>query len=614
VKQAWRWTSLAPTQTVARAFFTSLLFTSLPPGGWVGDHLPGARYNHGSAMSSDLHAPRPTRSDWLARVALVGLAVALAFLSVHHFLARRAEDREVQDLLKTTGLDQRQPDLAYTATYDPDPVRARLAIARALLAESFDFSSFSRLPQREAIEEASRVPERLELARELAVSTLKVRPASWQAAMIIGGATYRLWWLRGDLRLVSDRSAWEKPLRAAMAMAPNEDEPARVLAMAYVETWRSLSPAEQAEDRDVLRRAFRDPPTFNLIASTWLEVAKNLHDALGVVPDTVETWTTVQSILGRKEDWPDVVDVARRRASALSRTLDAKLDELVARLRGGDSDGARTVALWIIDSAPPDGRWAEKVERAVELLPPVLPDPGSLSAFSAWLDWGLDGFVRGQQWLKPVVVRRLAGALEDLPRPRRALAALAAGDLVGAEILERESEALNTEPWAPYCIAKARVLLARGELQGARRILALTQPLWRGTVPELLVRRNLAVAMRDGQGAAEAEAALDRLASGSWPATWWRWRGDVPSMDIIANGDAPGLQIVFDITPEHGGVVEVSLDGSSVALLPLPEHGPMTVAVPITAGPHLVAVSPVAGGRSVPGTVTLLGGQAATPN
>jgi hypothetical protein len=537
------------------------------------------------------------------RIVLVVVAVVMVGLSIEHFFVRRGEDREVLSLIQSTGLDRRQPDLAYAITYDPDPVRAELAVARALLAESFDMSGFSRLPQREAIEAAARIPERLELARELAAQAWKKRPAAWQAPMIIGGATYRLWWIRGDPRLYSERGAWERPLREAVALAPHEDEPGRILAVAYVEIWPTLSPDEQQHLRSVLQSAFRDQRTFDLVAPTWFTVAADVSDAMSVVPDTVEAWTTVESVLRRRGDWADYAAVAARRSAALSRSLGEELEEILVRLRGGDYDSARAIGLSLIASTPPDTRWAETVERVIELLP---PGPLDRPATEAWLNWGLEGFVRGWQWLRPTVVQRLASGLADLSRPTAALAALAAGDLVGAEIIERKSEALNTEPWAPYCIAKARVLLARGDVDEARRIFAFTQPEWRREVPALIVHRDLARAGHDGAEAMRVETALERKASGEWPGTSWRWRPSGAWMDILTSEPEKGLAITFDVVPPHGAVVEVTLDGEGILVAPIPPTNILEVPVSIPPGPHLLEVSSVAGQRAVPGSVSLL--------
>ncbi|MFH1177946.1 MAG: hypothetical protein V1750_11110, partial [Acidobacteriota bacterium] len=221
---------------------------------------------------------------------LVLLALGLAALAGSAGRARRAERLALASLLAQSGIERRHPEVAERVLRDPDLRRGRLAIARALLAESLDLGAYSRLPRREAVASAVRMGERLELAERLAAEALAERPAAWQAAMILGGARYRLWMLRGDGRLLARRDDWERPLRRAIAMAPAEDEPVRLLATALLEVWPSLAAGEQEEARGLLRRAFADPETFFRLIPLWLVAAGDRTEALALVPESTAAW------------------------------------------------------------------------------------------------------------------------------------------------------------------------------------------------------------------------------------------------------------------------------------------------------------------------------------
>ena len=537
----------------------------------------------------------------LARGMLVGAGVLLAGLAVHQQAGRVAERTGFLGELEATGLIRRQPDLARELVADPDPVRARLGLSRALLAESFDFSGFSRLPRREAVEAVAHVPERLETARRLAAAGLAARPAAWQGAMVLGGATYRLWALRGDGRLFAQRDQWSEPLRVAGRLAPAEDEPAHLLARVSLELWPTLAAADRDAARALLRRAFAEPATFAALAELWIAAAGTLPAAEALVPPTAAAWATMQSAYERRRDWDGVTSAWRRRIDALERELGERVDEVARRLEGGDRSGARAAALEVIGRAPADARFAPLLERALALLPPGPVSPAHAPAFRRWLAWGSELFVRGRNALTPPSVQRLTLGAGELPPAEAALAALAGGNLARAELLERRLEAVNTEPWGPYWLAKARVLAGRGATAEAGAALARAHREWRGTVAGAEVRAEIGSDQQPG-----ATAELATLAAGEWPATTWRWRGGVAWADLLADRDASGLLVTVANAPAQGAAVRLAVDGATVTVAPVMADGTIPVSTALGAGAHLVQVETVAGGRVTPGDVCLL--------
>jgi hypothetical protein len=532
------------------------------------------------------------------------LAAGVVVIAVQRAATRRDQHRDVVKLLAETGLPARQPDVARAAATDPDPVRGRLSVARALLAEAFDYRSFATLPPREAAEAAARVNERLELAREVAAGALAVRPSAWQAAMILGGATYRLWSSRGDPRVFSQRKVWEGPLLTAARLAPGEHEPLRFLAVAWLEVWPTLTAAERNDALINLRRAFQDPETFARCAELWLSAAPDRAEAFALVPDDSRAWSLLESLYAGKTEWDGFCATRRRRDQALERELQRRVVEAGEHLRGGDPSGARSLAMGVVAMAPVELRFRDSVEAALALCPPG--PVSSREPVRRWLTWAGEGFVRGHTRLSPGAVARLAASAGELQASEAALAELAAGDLVQAEVIERRNEAPKTETWAPYWLAKGRVLARQHRAGEAAAALERVHRDSRTTVPAVEARLAVAQAGGDAAEIAAAHAELAAVAAASWPATAWQWRGPVARLDLLGAADAPGLAVRLDVVPTAGAVVQVGLDGATVAVVPVQAGARLEVTTHVALGPHLLEVWTLSGGRVVPGQVELI--------
>jgi hypothetical protein len=431
-----------------------------------------------------------------------------------------------------------------------------------------------------------------------------VRASAWQAAMILGGATYRLWSSRGDPRVFSQHKVWEGPLLTAARLAPGEDEPLRFLAVAWLEVWPTLTTAERNDALINLRRAFQDPETFARCAEPWLSAAPDRAEAFALVPDDSRAWSLLESLYAGKTEWDGFCATRRRRDQALERELQRRVVEAGEHLRGGDPSGARSLAMGVVAMAPVELRFRDSVEAALALCPPG--PVSSREPVRRWLTWVGEGFVRGQTRLSPGAVARLAASAGELQASEAALAELAAGDLVQAEVIERRNEALKTETWAPYWLAKGRVLARQHRAGEAAAVLARVHRSWRAAVP--VVEARLAVAQASGDAAeiAAAHAELAAVAAASWPATAWQWRGPVARLDLLGAADAPGLAVSLDVVPTAGAVVQVSLDGATVALAPVSPDARLEVTTHVARGPHLLEVWTLSGGRVVPGQVELI--------
>jgi hypothetical protein len=196
--------------------------------------------------------------------------------------------------------------------------------------------------------------------------------------------------------------------------------------------------------------------------------------------------------------------------------------------------------------------------------------------------------------------------IADLPDAERALADVGASDLPAAEFLERRSGEVGIEGWAPYCIAKARILAQRREFPAAWTILRTTHRSWRGSVPELTARYALALASGDDAARLEAEAALVRLAAAGWPGTVWRWRSGHAFLDLWTSAGAGGFEVAIDVAPPTGSVIECALDGRSLGDFVARPGVQIPIGAQLEPGNHLIEIDTVAGGQVAPGDVQLM--------
>ncbi|HPS76722.1 MAG TPA: hypothetical protein PLS53_01050, partial [Thermoanaerobaculaceae bacterium] len=537
---------------------------------------------------------RRRRPNGVLTRALVGATALLLFgLSIREAVWRSHQSAALRALLVETGLDRRQPDLADAILAEPDPVRGRLAVARALVNEAVDMSGFANLPPREAAEAAALVGSRLELAETLATEAHRERPAAWQASMLVGAARYLMWSRSGDPKLFERRSEWEEPLIRAVATAPEEEEPLRLLAVTRLELWPALSAAERSRAREVLRNAFQDPGASQKLLATWLHVAGSTEEALAILPQRSETWATVARSFATDRDWGAYIEILHHQDRIRRRELDAQVREIGERLSGGDAVTARRLAMQLLGAAPLDRDGADVVARVVGLLPPAAAS--SEKAGAVWVRWTGMRLVRGLPGLPPAVAARLLGWTGTLPPEEQALGKLAAGDLSGAEQLERRSEETNLEGWAPYFIAKARLLAEFGDLAAARASLAQVHRAWRKR-PAALHAAVLVAEKQGGEAGAVARQELVQVAAAAWQGTAWLWESGRAELEIELMHAVAGLAIKIDLAPPAGAVVSVRIDDLPRELQLATAGAVVEIRKALQPGIHIIEVSTVTTG------------------
>jgi hypothetical protein len=544
--------------------------------------------------------------------------------------------------------------------HEPDAERLRLAAARgALVAEIGRGSQLAALAQRAAAAEKTAPAEypaalrdadrarlasadRLRGAAAQARAVLAARPASWEATMVLGAATYLDGLERRDPRWVRQAFRWRQPLEAAMQLAPREPEPLRFLATAYLDLWPMLAAERREAARPVLRAALSDSVGFDALIDAWLAAAPDLPAAFALVPDEPFAWERLEQIYARRRDWDGLVAARRRWDGALYAAIGRDLAEAGRRLAAGDANGARALYLASAKRVRTDRRYAGLLAEALARCPPGPLDHALAQRLMPQLAWLLDTCEFGGCAIEPALIARLA-RLAEAPPAWQARAALLAGQTDDLRRLERQgdladfasgaspmpaaaptaigatgaggaggsagSDPPGDDDWVLYLLAAARRAAAAGHADEARAALgtlpppARTGPLyWRASA-------EAATAAGDTTAASHAAGEIARYAATRWPADAWQWRQDKPRLVFDAAVAATALTV--EVPSAAGSVCEVRLDGalfgpfvtspsSAVSLRP-------AAGQPLGAGPHLVEVLDVdiAGGRTDPGAVRL---------
>ncbi len=536
--------------------------------------------------------------------ALAGLVVGGACLWSAHLVRRGV----AHDLETAAGLGLDAPSLPAELRRAESAPRARLRLARALLTAALDerndvLSAESAAPKR---------LHRLDTASRLARSVLDAHPASWEAAMVAGAATYLRWSEAQDPRLLQDYRRWESPLLYALGTAPDRRVPARYLAAAYLELWPALSADKRALTRDLLADAFQDRATFGRLLDSWLNVASGAA-ALAPIPDRSWAWASLRARAGRRADWTEYCDAWRRERGALARELRARLREARDLSAGGELGKARKTLLGILSDAPVDRAFGEIVEQTMELLPHGPQNGTPLAPAVHWLAWAMArDLTGGAQPLSPATLARLRRlafreSSGDEGGPLAAWVDLAADRLERAERLEARSVGSWQEEWAPYFLLKARYLQERGRIAEARRALAQVHPDWR-THPAYL-----RAAAQLGKPDAKAGAAVGPGAAVASPPSAvatpldWSYSGVIARLALRVPATAGGLRIMLAEIPPKGGALAIRWDGETVSCRPL-APGSRRIEVPLeaTRGLHQIELELLNGGSLYPGSVKLL--------
>ncbi len=532
------------------------------------------------------------------RLAALLAALALAGASVADYRSWRGERDELLALLEETGTAGRLPEVAADVRREPAPPRAALRAARGLLADEIDLRFRTELAPEERERARAASPRRLESASRLAASVLRGQPASWQGAMVLGGAAFLDLSRRNDPRLATESTIWERPLERARELAPGQPEPTRLLAAAYLNLWSRLDGERRRRVEPLVVEALAHPEGFPLLIESWLRAAPSLAKAFAAIPDVPRAWRQLEQIFARDGDWERFCQARDGAEAALVRYLERLAAEAVARRRGGDLHGARQRLLSIAAAAPPAKRFVPHLEGVLEHLPPG-PGAAREEHFRAWLDWALERCLFFDCPFRADRMRRLAELSAARESPVLALAALAAGDDRRAASYGRRAPPLPSPEWSSFHLLLARRALERGSRAEARAALGRVDP--EAAAGPLFAELARAAGPTAGLPAAAPEPSV--VAAG--PAAW-RQKGYSSRLELAAPAAAAyRLDVATLGGGTGGGAVEVLWDGDLLARRPVSPGEEMRFRVDAGAGVHLLEVRRLKGRPGTPGRVTL---------
>lgn len=547
--------------------------------------------------------PAPGLGQRVASLALAAAALVLATTAVAQLLAWQSARAELLRDLGTSKAAEERPDLVEDLRFERSTEAARMAVARALVYDvlALDASELGT-------EEARRRIDSLPRIEELARTSLEEQPGDWQAQMILGTSIWLRRFYDRDPRLVTAYRDWEAPLLTSIAGAGDQLEPRRVLASAYLEIWRHLSPEKKDEARALVTALFADDlRSYRSLLPSWLRVERDPERALAAIPNSPEAWQILRRLYADRSSWTSFVLAHERYRDALEADLTARFTEARDRLRFGDFFRSREMFLRIVLHAPTERRFVQLAADSLEAYPPGLHGLGSVGRLRGWIDWTLELSDVGVEGLPPSALAKLVDTLGSELEPEVAAhAAMVAGDAYQAERYSKLVDTFRMASAAPFFIARARAELEAGRDEAAADTLELVQADARRGLAWATVRRDVARAVGDVLAEASAEEQLAELEGPVYGASAWRWRRGRPTLELVTRRPATGLDLAVADAPADGAVVEVLFDGRVAAVQSVEKGDVVTLRpLPVPVGSHLLELRFLAGGQVVPGRVEL---------
>ncbi|MBZ0112932.1 MAG: hypothetical protein K8J08_10755 [Thermoanaerobaculia bacterium] len=559
------------------------------------------------------HSPRSIR---IVRVAIGAMVALLAVTAIVRFLERRSSLAEVTHHWTESGIAARHPKAFATAQRASDPRRARLGLARALLADSLDVARLSDLAPDQALLEAGRIEGRLSLAASLARSVGNDEPSSWEVPTVIGGVAL-LEQLINGLDEGRAASSWEQPLQRARELSPTAVEPVRFLVASSLSRWHTLSDEERKETQLLLQRSLEDAGSLLLLLPGWMAIASP-EQLFSSLPDSSNAWAQVNSELVRQGRWEAYCQGREGWRDRVGVELNEALAEADARRIGGDVAGARRLYLQVLSTATPSLDQAALFSQALANMPPGPIGDRLGSSFQAWLDWALPLWILDRPSLPTATYQRLASFSAFLEPASVAVAELAAGDLERATNLELRSDESWSEEWGLYYLAKTHFLVALGRHKDAVNALDKVHRNHRQGPVYRRLRRALGFT---GVPEMKGTQNLQSWSQPSWSSTDWVWHGaelslivDDPVMDDDAEPTPRKIEIHLDELRPERAPIEIQWDGRSQGCWLVGDQGTLPLEVSLTPGLHRLVVTAPTRAQVKPGTVRLGGYRRISPD
>lgn len=480
-----------------------------------------------------------------ARILLVAAAALLAVVVAWDRLTLARATRELTAGLAAFGTAARNPAVTRDIATETDALRAGVKAARLLLAEELDRRWMGELSPADRAEALAQGESKLEMARTLASEHLKHRPHSWQALMILGGSRYLLANRRNEPGRWTHRAGWEEPLRSAIARAPHQPEPKRVLAAAYLNEWSIMGVEERIAGSELIRAAFVDLETLDQLLPAWLLKSSSFEEALSIVPDDPRAWRQLDHYYRQREDWQRLARVLVQLDRSLPAHLEGLIEQAEAMIAGGREPSGRLTLLGAIREMPRRAEYVDLFAEAIRLLPAGPVSERNAAGLREWADWTGEHCLLSECPFPAKVLERLTGLARGKTPAELASDKLLRGDLEGAlAIEERSMPVVNRDAWIGYLFLKSNTLASRGSTRQAVTVLA---DLPRGARDQPLaarLARNLAPT-----GAAES------LIDTGWEGAHGRYRRELLGFDPWRR-----LEIGFERVDAGGGVAELRIN------------------------------------------------------
>lgn len=525
--------------------------------------------------------PAARRFTWrfAAKLAATAALLALAAYALARPGAVERERRALLDEARAAGVaPEALRELAIETGRESDPAAMRLAAARALL---------NREIARQPPWRVEETRERLGRVQELARGVIAEQPSSWQALTLYASALTLMRTRTADTRLFTRFEEWERPLELAVELGPSYRFPKETLAFVYLEVWPAIAPSKRPEVEAILREAFEDREVFNRLFPRWLTIAGSAEAAARLVPDRTWAWQLLAESAYHRRDWPASLLFSARLRAARDAELTDALDRAESALARGQTRQATSLFDETLVRLPIDRGSVERLERIVARRPGGPATQAAARAALAWLDWQEPLVLLGQAPLSAAAAGRLAFlAAESLPPERAALAYLAGGDLPRAELLERRSQALWSEKWAPYLTLKARRALEARDTAAARAALEQVHRDFQTRLAWSVLAGELGVEPAPGGFGSRRPPPA---AAAAWDAASWTGGGEGPRLELLPERAAAGLEVELAEPPTHGALLDLVWDGASTGLRALaPGERRLRVDLTVTPEPHLL--------------------------
>ena len=528
------------------------------------------------------------------------LSLSLAGLAVSFYLDNQHQKEGLLGALAATTSGDVAPDLARRIAREPDPTQARLLFARELLRRQSQPGRLTDLVRTEQIEALRQTRSDLDQARTIAGEALRQRPASWLALLILGVS--RVLQASPD-ELGDDIEAWERPLLLARSRNPTEPEAARYLAFGYLELWPQLSKDMQRSAKAILEEAFTDRGTLDQLLDTWLDRAASREEAFSVLPETSGAWQRVQEISAADADWPSYLSARRRWRQAQALELRRRLAEATVRLQGGDLAPARDQFRTLAARLPVHGENLPHLQEILRLAPAGALNQSSLASLGRWLDWTLELCFLSECPLDADRLARLAQNSGELAPAVRALATLLAGDLAGAEAIERRESPTLSASWGRFHILRAVALLDRDDPGTAAEALLHVAPLWQDSPRYWQTKLRLAERRQDLESIERSRQILSSYRSSDWLPSEWQRDRRVWRLGVFPTA-AGSLRLEWAQAADRGAIAEVHWDGQFLGDFLAETGGALALPVADATHAHTLEVRLVTGSFT-PGRTSL---------